>query len=75
MQSTYLATKVTEEKDQEAVAEALGLSAIIVQDLKEYRNNNYKFSWERMLNFNGDTGLFLQYTHARLHRSSHKFML
>lgn len=59
-------TKVTEEKDQEIVAEALGLSAIIIQDLKEYRNNNYKFSWERMLNFNGDTGLFLQYTHARL---------
>lgn len=56
------------EDEQNTVAEALGVSAILVQDLKEYRQNNYKFSWERMLNFNGDTGVFLQYTHARLHR-------
>lgn len=63
-----LATKVVDDDEQNTVAEALGMSAILVQDLKEYRQNNYKFSWERMLNFNGDTGVFLQYTHARLHR-------
>jgi len=59
---------VVDDDEQNTVAEALGMSAILVQDLKEYRQNNYKFSWERMLNFNGDTGVFLQYTHARLHR-------
>jgi arginyl-tRNA synthetase len=62
------ATKVSHTSLLDEVAEALGVSAIIVQDLKEYRNNNYKFSWERIVNFNGDTGVFLQYTHARLHR-------
>ncbi|XP_046338200.2 probable arginine--tRNA ligase, mitochondrial [Haliotis rufescens] len=52
--------------DVEGVADALGISSIIVQDLKERRTSNYKFSWERMLNFKSDSGVFLQYCHARL---------
>ena len=52
----------------ESVAESLAMSAIIVQDLKERRIKNYKFSWERMQLFKGDTGILLQYAHARLYR-------
>ncbi|XP_067652251.1 probable arginine--tRNA ligase, mitochondrial [Haliotis asinina] len=52
--------------DVEQVADALGITSIIVQDLKERRTSNYKFSWERMLNFKSDSGVFLQYCHARL---------
>jgi arginyl-tRNA synthetase len=60
-------TKVQSPADMDSVAEVLGVSAILIQDMKEYRLNNYRFSWERLVNFAGDTGVFLQYTHARLH--------
>jgi len=60
------ATKTIGALDLEVIAEQLGIAAVVLQDLKEYRENNYQFSWKRMLNFRGDTGIFLQYTHARL---------
>ena len=63
-----LATKVHDSTEAQGVADKLGISAIIVQDLKEKRQRNYEFSWDRMLSFTGDTGVFLQYTHARLCR-------
>ncbi|XP_041376034.1 probable arginine--tRNA ligase, mitochondrial [Gigantopelta aegis] len=50
----------------EEVSDRLGISSIIVQDLKDRRIRNYKFSWDRMLNFKSDSGVFLQYCHARL---------
>lgn len=48
------------------VAEKLGLSAILIQDMKSKRINNYAFDWNRMLSFEGNTGPYLQYTHVRL---------
>lgn len=48
------------------VAEKLGLSAIIIQDLKSKKANSYEFNWKRMLSFEGNTGPYLQYTHSRL---------
>ncbi|KAI0223882.1 putative arginine--tRNA ligase, mitochondrial [Lamellibrachia satsuma] len=59
-------TKLDDCEDMERVADTLGVSAIIIQDLKQRRLTNYKFDWEKMLKFTGDTGIFLQYTHARL---------
>lgn len=59
-------TKLVSPEDMKHVSETLGVSAIIIQDLKQRRLTNYKFDWEKMLKFNGDTGIFLQYTHARL---------
>ncbi|VDI48703.1 arginyl-tRNA synthetase [Mytilus galloprovincialis] len=50
----------------ETVADVLGVSSIIVQDLKEKRLNTYKFSWDKVLSFKGDSGIVLQYAHARL---------
>jgi arginyl-tRNA synthetase len=52
--------------DPKGVSEALGLSAIIVQDLFARRAKDYKFDWNAMLKSEGNTGPFLQYTHARL---------
>ena len=49
-------------------AEVVGMSAVIVQDLKSRRVKNYEFDWDRILKPEGDTGPFLQYTHARLCR-------
>lgn len=47
-------------------AEAVAISALIVNDLKQKRTKDYKFSWEKALSHSGDTGVKLQYTHARL---------
>ena len=48
------------------VAEQVGISALIVADLRQRRTKDYTFSWERALSDSGDTGVKLQYTHARL---------
>jgi arginyl-tRNA synthetase len=48
------------------VADTLGISAVMVQDMKGKRVNNYTFDMDRMCSFEGDTGPYLQYAHARL---------
>uniref|UniRef100_A0A8C4QSV7 Probable arginine--tRNA ligase, mitochondrial n=1 Tax=Eptatretus burgeri TaxID=7764 RepID=A0A8C4QSV7_EPTBU len=57
-------TKVME--DPEETAEHLGLAAIIVHDFHGDIRRNYQFDWDRVLQRRGDTGVYLQYTHARL---------
>ncbi|KAI9028193.1 arginyl-tRNA synthetase [Phycomyces nitens] len=49
----------------EDVADKVGVSAILVQDMKSKRVKNYNFAWDRMTDSRGDTGVFLQYAHAR----------
>jgi len=58
--------KYKQVEDPERTAEVLGISAIMVQDMAGKRINNYEFSYERMTSFEGDTGPYLQYAHARL---------
>ncbi|KAF9433543.1 hypothetical protein BGZ76_009301 [Entomortierella beljakovae] len=48
------------------VADNIGISAIMVQDASARRIKNYAFDWKRMFSFEGDTGPYLQYAHARL---------
>ncbi|KAK9238876.1 hypothetical protein V1525DRAFT_387074 [Lipomyces kononenkoae] len=48
------------------VADLVGISAVMIQDMQSKRINNYKFDWSRMLSFEGDTGPYLQYAHSRL---------
>uniref|UniRef100_A0A3P8SJP2 Probable arginine--tRNA ligase, mitochondrial n=1 Tax=Amphiprion percula TaxID=161767 RepID=A0A3P8SJP2_AMPPE len=50
----------------EDTAEKVGISALIIQDFKGPLQSDYKFDWDQMLQAQGDTGVFLQYTHARL---------
>ncbi|MFS0658652.1 arginine--tRNA ligase [Niallia alba] len=52
------------EKKQE-VAKQVGTGAIIFHDLKHYRLTDIEFSLEDMLKFEGETGPYIQYTHAR----------
>uniref|UniRef100_UPI00403F8F1F arginine--tRNA ligase n=1 Tax=Oceanobacillus sp. FSL K6-0127 TaxID=2921420 RepID=UPI00403F8F1F len=47
------------------IAEVVGVGAIIFHDLKNDRQNNIEFSLEDMLKFEGATGPYVQYTHAR----------
>ncbi len=49
-----------------AVARALGIGAVKYADLSTDRARDYVFDWERMLSFEGDTGPYLQYAHARI---------
>lgn len=44
----------------------LAISALIVNSLKVRRNRDVAFDWNEALNPTGDTGVNLQYTHARL---------
>ena len=51
---------------QAAVAHALGIGAVKYADLSTERARDYIFDWDRMLAFEGDTGPYLQYAHARI---------
>lgn len=53
-------------EDPEKIADLIGISAVMIQDMQSKRINNYEFKWDRMLSFEGDTGPYLQYAHSRL---------
>ncbi|MCC6785781.1 MAG: arginine--tRNA ligase [Planctomycetes bacterium] len=52
--------------DADRVAEQVGVSAIVFNDLKNSRIKDVKFDWEQMLNFDGETGPYVQFAAARL---------
>ncbi|WP_050616425.1 arginine--tRNA ligase [Bacillus testis] len=52
-------------ENKEEVAKQVGVGAVIFHDLKNYRMNDIEFSMEDMLRFEGETGPYVQYTHAR----------
>ena len=47
------------------VAQQVGIGAVVFQELSNNRIKDYVFSWDRTLNFDGETGPYVQYTHAR----------
>ena len=51
--------------DKKEVAKEVGIGAVIFDDLYNGRIKDIVFSWDRMLNFDGETGPYVQYTHAR----------
>ncbi|XP_057646492.1 probable arginine--tRNA ligase, mitochondrial isoform X3 [Chionomys nivalis] len=55
-------------ENPQETAERVGLAALIIQDFKGLLLSDYQFSWDRVFQSRGDTGVFLQYTHARLYR-------
>lgn len=46
-------------------ARQVGIGAVIFQELSNNRIKDYVFSWDKVLNFEGETGPYVQYTHAR----------
>ena len=52
-----------ENKDE--VARQVGIGAVVFFDLYNNRIKDIDFTWERALNFDGETGPYVQYTHAR----------
>ena len=51
--------------DIEAVSKEVGIGAVIFQELSNNKIKDYVFSWDKVLNFDGETGPYVQYTHAR----------
>lgn len=51
--------------NKEEVAKDIGIGAVVFQELYTTRNKDYTFSLEKTLSFEGETGPYVQYTHAR----------
>ncbi|KAK5109846.1 hypothetical protein LTR62_006453 [Meristemomyces frigidus] len=60
------AEKYEQVENPEETADTLAISAIMVQDYSGKMINGYNFDMERMTSFEGDTGPYLQYSHARV---------
>jgi len=54
------------EKEIEEISEIIGLGAVVYNDLRQSRQKNISFDWERMLDFEGGSAVYLQYTAARI---------
>ncbi|WP_206832119.1 arginine--tRNA ligase [Alicyclobacillus fructus] len=52
-------------ENKDAIARQVGVGAVIFNDLKTYRIHEVDFRYEDVLNFDGETGPYVQYTHAR----------
>ena len=70
-ESIYRAKEIIEKKNpdlenKDGVANAVGIGAIIFSDLKNRRIKDVNFDWDDILNFDGETGPYVQYTHARI---------
>lgn len=57
--------KNSEMEDLEEISKQVGIGAVIFQELSNNRIKDYVFSWDKVLNFDGETGPYVQYTHAR----------
>lgn len=53
--------------DVTEIAHVLGINAIKYADLSSHRIHDYQFSYDRMLQFEGNTAAFLMYAYVRIH--------
>jgi len=51
--------------DKENVSKQVGIGAILFNDLYNQRIKDVVFDWDKILNFDGETGPYVQYTYAR----------
>ena len=64
------ARKIIEEKnpntkDKDAIAESVGVGAVVFSALWNNRIKDIVFSYDKVLNFDGETAPYVQYTYAR----------
>lgn len=52
-------------ENKEEVAQEVGIGAIIFNDLYNQRIKDVTFDWNKLLNFDGETGPYVQYTYVR----------
>jgi arginine--tRNA ligase len=58
-------TELTE-KEKDEIAEIVGIGAVKYFDLSQNRMTSISFSWDKVLNFEGNTSPYLQYTYVRI---------
>ena len=58
-------SSLTDEKQMEEAAAQLGYGGVKYFDLRQNRLSDYVFNFDRMLSPDGDTNVYLQYSHAR----------
>ena len=63
--STIIEEKNPDLENKEEVAKRVGIGAVIFNDLYNSRIKDEIFDWDTMLNFNGETGPYLQYMYVR----------
>lgn len=51
--------------NKEEVSRQVGIGAILFNDLYNQRIKDVIFNWDKILNFDGETGPYVQYTYAR----------
>lgn len=54
------------EADKQLIAQRVGIAAVKYADLRNDRNSNYVFDWDKMLSFQGNTAPYLLYAYARI---------
>lgn len=53
-------------ENKEELSQAVGIGAIKFQELFNGRIKDYTFNWDKTLSFEGETGPYVQYVHARI---------
>lgn len=51
--------------DKDEIAKRVGIGAVLFNDLYNQRIKDVSFSWDKVLNFDGETGPYVQYTYVR----------
>ena len=69
-ESIERAEKIIEEKNpdlenKKEIAKKVGVGAVIFNDLSNSRIKDEIFEWDKILNFQGETGPYIQYTYVR----------
>ena len=62
---TIIEQKNPELENKEEVAKKVGVGAVIFNDLAQSRIKDEIFDWDTILNFQGETGPYIQYTYVR----------
>ena len=60
-----IAEKGVAKDEIDETAKMVGIGAVMFNELSNNRIKDYVFSWDKVLNFDGETGPYVQYTHAR----------
>ncbi|XP_042860546.1 probable arginine--tRNA ligase, mitochondrial [Penaeus japonicus] len=68
MKENQLNTNTTKETEKcsSETADIVAVSAVLIADMKQRRQKDYVFSWNKALQSRGDTGVKMQYVHCRL---------
>jgi len=61
------------EEEVEALAKIIGIGAVKYADLAINRESNYIFNWDKMVSFDGNTSLYMQYAYARIQSIFRRF--